>query len=131
MTGRLADPALSALVLWAVLPAALLVGGTCLAMWQGRRDWVVVEGIVRSAPEPGDPAASSEIAYRDAAGEVRVAHLRLASPKGPPPRGTVMTFSHPLGQPGALQPGSPAPLLAGAVAGGLVAALCVAIVLGV
>ena len=48
MTGPLADPALSALVLWLVLPAALLAGGTCFAMWRGRRGWVVVEAVIRT-----------------------------------------------------------------------------------
>lgn len=131
MSGPLADPALSALILWFVLPAALLAGGACLALWRGRRDWVVVEAVVRSRPDPDDPAAETEIAWRDHAGEVRVARLRLPLPKGPPPAGALLSFSHPPGRPEALQLGTPRPLLGGAIACGLVAALGVAILLGV
>ncbi len=128
MSGPLADPALSALILWLVLPAALLAGGACLAMWRGRRGWVVVEGVVRSRPAPEDPATTAEVAVRDPDGAVRVVHLHL--PHRPAP-GTPLTLCHPPGEPAALQRGTPGPLLAGAVAAGLVAALCVAIVLGV
>jgi|GEM_PF-2720207 len=131
MNGGLADPELTALILWLLLPAALLVGGLCLALWYGRRDWVVVHAVVRTRPEPGDAASPSEIAWRDEAGEVHLAHLRLTGPKGHPPVGSLIVLSHPPGQPKALQPGTPGPLLAGAVAAGLLVLLCIAMVLGV
>jgi len=131
MTGSLADPALSALVLWFVLPAALLVGGACLAMWRGRRDWVVVEAVIRTAPDPADPASRAEIAWRDEDGAVRTAHLSLPGTPARRRAGDVIALSHPPGDPSALQQGTPGPLLAGAVAAGLVAALCASILLGV
>jgi hypothetical protein len=129
MSGPLADPELSALILWFVLPAALLAGGACLALWWGRRGWEVVEAVIRAVPEDG--IGASEIAWRDDAGEVRVAQVFLPSPKGPRAVGTLVALSHPPGRPEALQPGTPGPLLAGAVAAGLVAALCVSVLLGV
>lgn len=126
----MADPELTALILWLVLPAALLVGGLCLVLWRGRRDWVVVHAVVRTRPDPGDATAPCEIAWRDDAGEVHVGHLRLMGPKGHPPVGSLIALSHPPGRPEALQPGTPGPLLAGAVAAGLVVLLCLAMLLG-
>lgn len=131
MTGSLADPALSPLILWLVLPAALLAGGVCFAMWRGRRDWVVVEAVIRTPPDPAEPASMAEIAWRDEAGEVRAAQLHLPGARGRRRAGDLIALSHPPGQPGALQPGTPGPLLAGAVAAGLIATLCAAILLGV
>lgn len=131
MTGSLADPALSALVLWFVLPAALLAGGACVAMWWGRRGWVVVEAVIRTAPDPAEPGARTEIAWRDEAGAVHVTHLHLPGTPARRRRGDVIALSHPPGDPAALQPGTPGPLLAGAVAAWLIAALCVSILLGV
>jgi len=128
MTGPLADPELSALILWLVLPAALLAGGACLAFWWNRRGWVVVEAVIRSVPEDG--IGTTEVAWRDDAGEVRAAQVFLPSPKGPRAVGSLVALSHPPGQPGALQPGTPGPLLAGAVAAGLVALLCLSVLLG-
>ncbi len=130
MTGPLADPTLTALILWFLLPAALLVGGACLAMWRGRRDWVVVEAVIRALPAPDDPAGLTEIAWRDDAGDVQVARLRLPPGRSPPRPGALLSLSHPPGQPEALQTGTPGPLLAGAIGSGLVAALCASILLG-
>ncbi|WP_137125434.1 cytochrome c-type biogenesis protein CcmH [Roseomonas sp. HF4] len=129
MSGSLADPELSALILWFVLPAALLAGGACLAFWWARRAWVVVEAVIRSVPDGG--VGATEVAWRNEAGEVRVAQVFLPSPKGPRAVGTLVALSHPPGQPEALQPGTPGPLLAGAVAAGLVAMLCISVLLGV
>jgi hypothetical protein len=39
-------------------------------------------------------------------------------------------LSHPPGRPEAIQPGTPMPLLAGGIAGGLMAMLCASILLG-
>jgi hypothetical protein len=131
MTGPLADPTLTALVLWFLLPAALLVGGACFALWRGRRDWVVVEAVVRAVPAPDDAAGLTEIAWRDDTGEVQVARVRLPPAKRPARPGALISLSHPPGQPEALQAGTPGPLLAGAIGSALVAALCIAILLGV
>jgi len=131
MSAGLVDPELSALILWLVLPAALLATGICLVLWRGRRDWVVVHAVVRTRPGPGDAATPSEIAWRDDAGEVHVGHLHLMGPKGHPPVGSLIALSHPPGRPEALQPGTPGPLLAGAVAALLVVLLCLAMLLGV
>lgn len=130
MNGSLADPGLTALILWLVLPAALLVGGLCFALWRGRRDWVVLEGRVVFRPEPQDAKTPCEIAIDAPDGTTRSVHLHLIRPKGPPPVGTIVALSHPPGQPEALQPGTPGPLLGGAVAGAALALLCIAIVLG-
>ena len=121
------DPSLAPILLWGVLPVALLVMGACLAFWHGRRGWVVVEAVVRHTPDAGGP---SEIAWRDEAGAVRVSHVLLPHPKGPPRPGTIIALSHPPGRPEAMQPGTPGPLLAVAVAAGLVAMLCLSMLLG-
>lgn len=131
MTGPLADPGLSPLILWLVLPAVLLTGAACLALWRGRRGWVVVEAVIRTLPDPSGPGATTGIAWRDETGEVREAQLHLPALPGRRRAGDVIVLCHPPGQPGALQPGTPGPLLAGAVGSGLVAALCIAILLGV
>lgn len=128
MTGPLADPGLSALILWLVLPAVVLTGGACLALWRGRRGWVVVEAVIRTPPDPAEPGAATGIAWRDAAGEIREAQLHLPGNRR---AGDVIVLCHPPGEPEALQPGTPGPLLAGAIGSGLVAALCIAILLGV
>ena len=130
MTGPLADPGLSALILWVVLPAALLVGGLCFALWHARRDWVVVEGRVVFRPEPDDAASPCEVAIDAPDGTARTVRLHLVRPKGPPPVGSIVALSHPPGQPDAVQPGTPGPLLGGAVAGGAVGLLCIAMLLG-
>ena len=121
------DPGLAPLLLWGVLPAALLVMGGCIALWRGRRGWVVVEAVVRDTPTPGGP---SEIAWRDEAGDVQVSHVLLPNPNGPPRPGTLITLSHPPGRPEAMQPGTPGPLLAVAAGAGLVALLSLSMLLG-
>lgn len=123
----MADESLAPILLFGVLPVALGVMGACLAFWRGRRGWVVVEAVVRDTPDPDGP---SEIAWRDAAGEVQVSRIRLPHPKGPPRPGTIIALSHPPGRPEAMQPGTPGPLLAVAVAAGLVALLCLSMLLG-
>lgn len=121
------DPSLAPILVWAVLPTALAVMGACIVLWHGRRGWVVVEAVVRETPGPGAP---SEIAWRNEAGEVQVSRVLLPHPKGPPRPGTIIALSHPPGRPEALQPGTPGPLLATAVAAGLVAMLCLSMLLG-
>lgn len=121
------DPGLAPLLLWGVLPAALLVLGGCLVLWRGRRDWVVVEAVVRDTP---DEAGRTEIAWRDEAGEVQVCRILLPNPNGPPRPGTLIALSHPPGRPEAMQPGTPGPLLAVAVGAGLVILLSLSMLLG-
>jgi hypothetical protein len=123
----MADPDLAPILLWGVLPVTLVVMGACLALWRGRRGWVVLQAVVRDTPDPGGP---SEIAWRDAAGEVQVSRIMLPNPKGPPRPGTIIALSHPPGRPEAMQPGTPGPLLGAAVAAGLVALLCLSMLLG-
>ncbi|NMJ41863.1 hypothetical protein GWK16_11470 [Roseomonas sp. JC162] len=131
MTGPLADPTLTALILWFLLPAALLVGIACFAMWRSRRDWVVVEAVIRAVPAPDDAAGLTEIAWRDDAGDVQVSRIRLPPAKRPARPGALLSLSHPPGEPDSLQTGTPGPLLAGAIGSALVAALCASILLGV
>jgi len=121
------DPSLAPILLWGVLPVAVLVMGACLALWRGRRGWVVVEAVVRDTPQPAGP---SEVAWRDEDGEVRVSRVVLPHPKGPPRPGTIIALSHPPGRPEALQPGTPGRLLAAAVAAGVVALLSLTMLLG-
>ncbi|MBR0683202.1 hypothetical protein GXW74_22125 [Roseomonas eburnea] len=130
MSGPLADPGLSALVLWAVLPVTAVASVACFLMWRARRGWVVLEGIVVSRPEPGDAATPIGIAVPQPDGTTRLAHLHMARPGGPPRVGAMLTLCHPPGHPEALQPGTPAPLLAAACAGALLSALCLAVAAG-
>jgi hypothetical protein len=125
------DPGLDALVTWLVLPAGLAVCGVCLALWRARRDWVVVDGVVRMAPDLRDAGALTEIAVAAPDGTIRILRLHVPAARGRLVAGQAITLSHPPGQPEALQPGTPAPLLAGAVAGGLMALLGLSILLGV
>ncbi len=131
MTGPLADPGLSRLVLFLVLPASLLMAVACFAMWRSRRDWVVLDGIVRSRPQPGAPPAPTEIGVRHADGSTAVVHLHLVRPRGHPMIGTALTLSHPPGRPELMQEGSPTPLLVAAWAGAVGAVFCIAVVAGV
>jgi len=130
MTGPLADPGLSALILWVVLPAAVLVTVACFAMWRARRGWVVLEGVVAAPPEPDDPAGLATVALPQPDGAARLVRLRLARAGRPPEAGMRLALSHPPGQPEALQPGTPGPLLAAACAGALLSALCLAVAAG-
>ena len=124
------DPGLDALVMWLVLPASLVLGGVCLALWRARRGWVVVEGVVRTAPDPRDAGALTEIAVADADGAVRTVRLHVPAARGRVAASQAITLCHPPGQPAALQPGTPMPLLVGAIAGGLMALLALSILLG-
>lgn len=122
------DPGLDAIVLWLVLPAGLVVGGVCLALWRARRDWVVVDGVVRTPPDPRDPGALTEVAVAGPDGAVRM--LRVHLPARRIRAGQAVTLSHPPGRPEAMVPGTPMPLLAGAIAGGLMALLGLSMLLG-
>jgi hypothetical protein len=124
------DPGLEALVLWLVLPAGLVVGGVCLALWRARRGWVVVQGVVRTPPDPRDAGALTEVALPAPGGAARSVRLHIPAARGRVKAGLAVTLSHPPSQPDALQPGTPTPLLAGAVAGGLMALLGLAMLLG-
>jgi hypothetical protein len=124
------DPGLDALVLWLVLPGGVLVCGVCLALWRARRDWVVLDGVVRVPPDPRDPGGLAEIGVPGPDGAERRLRLHLPAARGRLPAGLVVTLSHPPGRPEALQPGTPLPLLAGAVAGGLMTLLGLSILLG-
>jgi hypothetical protein len=124
------DPGLDALVAWLVLPASLAVMAVCLALWRARRDWVVVDGVVRTAPDPRDPGGLTGIAVAATDGTERVVCLHVPAARGRVRAGQLVRLSHPPGQPEALQPGTPMPLLFGAVAGGLMAMLGASILLG-
>jgi hypothetical protein len=124
------DPVLSALVTWLVLPGGLAVCGLCLALWRARRGWVVTEGVVRIPPDPRDPGALTGIEFPGPDGAPRTLRLHLPAARRNVREGQVVTLSHPPGQPEAAVPGTPMPLLAGAVAGGLMAMLGLSILLG-
>lgn len=123
-----ADPGLSALLLWLLLPAALAIGALCLALWWPRRGWTVLHArvVASVAPEPG----WIEVAVAGADDTPRIVRLRPLRPELPPRPGAEITFCHPPGQPDALQQGTPGPLLAGAIAAGLVAALSLVTAIG-
>jgi hypothetical protein len=124
------DPGLDALVTWLVLPASLAVGVLCLALWRARRHWVVTEGVVRTPPDPRDPGGLTEVAVTAADGTERLLRLHVPAARGRIKAGHAVRLSHPPGQPEAMQPGTPMPLLFGAMAGGLMAMLAVSILLG-
>lgn len=124
------DPGLDALVLWLVLPGGLAVCGVCLALWRARRNWVVLEGVVRTPPDPRDPGALTEVALAGPDGTQRILRLHLPSARRNVREGQAVTLSHPPGRPEAAVHGTPMPLLAGAVAGGLMALLGVSILIG-
>jgi hypothetical protein len=124
------DPGLDALVMWLVLPASLAVTALCLALWRARRNWVVVDGVVRTAPDPRDHGALTEVAVAATDGTERLLRLHVPAARGRIKPGQVVRLSHPPGQPEAMQPGTPLPLLFGAVAGALMAMLGASILLG-
>lgn len=124
------DPGLDALVLWLVLPGGVAVCGLCLALWLRRRDWLVIEGVVRVPPDPRDPAGLTEVAVDAPDGAVRNVRLHVPAARGRLKAGMAVTLSHPPGRPDALVPGTPMPLLAGAVAGGLMALLGLSMLIG-
>lgn len=124
------DPGLDALVLWLVLPGGLAVCGVCLALWRARRRWVVVEGVVRIPPDPCDPGGLAAVEFPGADGALLSVRLHLPGARRGLREGHPVTLSHPPGQPQAAVPGTPMPLLAGAVAGGLMAMLGLSILLG-
>ncbi len=124
------DPDLDALVLWLVLPGGLVVCGVCLALWRARRGWVVVQGVVRTTPDPRDPGGLAGIEFAGPDGAPLTVRLHLPAARRGLREGHPVTLSHPPGQPQAAVPGTPMPLLAGAVAGGLMAMLGLSILLG-
>lgn len=124
------DPGLDALVTWLVLPASLAVMAVCLALWRARRNWLVVDGVVRTAPDPRDHGGLTEIAVAATDGTERLVRLHVPAARGRIKAGQVVRLSHPPGQPEALQPGTPMPLLFGALAGALMAMLGASILLG-
>jgi hypothetical protein len=63
-------------------------------------------------------------------GVVRTLRVHVPAARGRIKAGLPITLSHPPGQPEALHPGTPTPLLVGAVAGGLMALLGLSILLG-
>ncbi|CAH0222493.1 hypothetical protein [Roseomonas sp. CECT 9278] len=125
------DPGLDALVAWLVLPASLVVMAVCLVLWRARRHWVVVDGVVRTAPDPRDHGGLTEIAVTATGGTERLLRLHVPAARGRIKAGQVVRLSHPPGQPEAMQPGTPMPLLFGAVAGGLMAMLGASMLLGI
>ncbi|WP_198371432.1 DUF3592 domain-containing protein [Roseomonas rosulenta] len=124
------DPGLDALVTWLVLPASLVVAGLCLTLWRARRDWVVVQGVVRTPPDPRDAGALTEVAVAAQDGSERRLRVHVPAARGRIAAGQTVTLSHPPGRPEAIQPGTPAPLLAGGIAGALMAMLCISILIG-
>lgn len=122
------DPGLDALVRWLVLPGGVVVCVICLALWRARRGWTVVEGVVRTPPDPRDPGGMTDLVVTGTDGAEHELRLHLAARRMR--AGQVVTLCHPPGRPDAAVPGTPLPLLAGAIAGGLMVLLGLSILLG-